>query len=86
MIDNSLVLKRFALAFIRPVHWVTRSHEPPNVWVVDEFAANAKGGTMFGADVDSAYITKGFTAFAQLSYRLWAPDSPAATPSKLYHK
>jgi hypothetical protein len=59
-----------------------------NVWVLDEFSANAKGGTMFGPGVDSAYITKGTSAFAQLSYRLWAPDAPAAptTQPKLYRK
>jgi len=55
-----------------------------NVWAVDEFSANAKGGTMFGPGVDSAYITKGWSAFAQLSYRLWAPDAPATTAPKLY--
>jgi hypothetical protein len=56
-----------------------------NVWVIDEFSANASGGTMFGPGVDSAYITKGTAAFAQLSYRLWAPDAPTAQP-RLYRK
>jgi hypothetical protein len=56
-----------------------------NVWVVDEFSANASGGTMFGPGVDSAFVTKGYSAFASLSYRLWAPDAPATAP-KLYHK
>ncbi|MGJ5177555.1 SphA family protein [Bradyrhizobium oligotrophicum] len=55
------------------------------LWVVNEFSANASGGTMFGPGVDSAFVTKGWTVFTQLSYRLWAPDEPAATP-KLYRK
>jgi hypothetical protein len=32
-------------------------------------------------------ITKGFRAFAQLSYRLWAPDEPVAAPkAPMYSK
>jgi hypothetical protein len=55
------------------------------VWALDEVSANASGGTpqLFPGPT----ITKGFTAFAQLSYRLWAPDEPVAAPkSPLYHK
>jgi hypothetical protein len=55
------------------------------VWALDEVSASASGGTpqLFPGPT----ITKGFTAFAQLSYRLWAPDEPmAAAKSSLYHK
>lgn len=31
-------------------------------------------------DEDSAAVSKGFTVFASLSYRLWAPDAPGAAP------
>ena len=55
------------------------------VWALDEVSANASGGTPQLAPGPT--ITKGFTAFAQLSYRLWAPDEPVAAPkSPLYHK
>jgi hypothetical protein len=50
------------------------------VWALDEVSSHASGGTP-QAGIDSASITKGFTAFASLSYRLWAPDEPAA-PTK----
>ncbi len=50
------------------------------VWALDEVSSHASGGTPV-AGIDSASITKGFTAFASLSYRLWAPDEPVA-PTK----
>ena len=31
-------------------------------------------------------ITKGYSVFGQLSYRLWGPDAPAPSTSKLIHK
>jgi hypothetical protein len=58
-----------------------------NVWAFDEVAANASGGTAGGPGVDSAIITKGWSAFASLSFRLWAPDEPATTPTRpQFHK
>ena len=44
----------------------------------DEVSANAPGGTpqLFPGPT----ITKGVSAFAQLSYRLWAPDAPVSPP------
>jgi hypothetical protein len=58
-----------------------------NVWATKELAANASGGTAT-LGIDSATITKGYSVFATLSYRLWAPDAPAESPSitPLYHK
>lgn len=50
-----------------------------NVWAFNEFSARASGGTLVPG-LDSATITKGFSVFASLSYRLWAPDAPAAPP------
>lgn len=43
-------------------------------WVLDEVSANAQG-----ASPGTGSITKGWTAFAQLSYRLWAPETPTET-------
>jgi hypothetical protein len=55
------------------------------VWALDEVSANAPGGSP--QLPPGPLITKGFSAFAQLSYRLWAPDPPVAAPkSPLYHK
>lgn len=44
-----------------------------NVWVLDEVSANASGGV----NPADAAITKGWTAFASISYRLWGPEAPA---------
>ncbi len=55
------------------------------VWALDEVSANASGGAP--QLPPGPLITKGFSAFAQLSYRLWAPDEPVAAPkSPIYHK
>jgi hypothetical protein len=48
-----------------------------NVWVTDEFCATASGKTPLVRGVDLASIPQGWSAFARLSYRLWAPDDPA---------
>lgn len=57
-----------------------------NVWAVNEFDAHASGGTPnFPGGSDSASITKGWKVFANLSYRLWAPEEPAKLPA-LYRK
>lgn len=45
-------------------------------WVTDEVSADAKG-----ALPSTGIITKGWTAFAQLNYRLWAPEAPVTPPS-----
>lgn len=57
-----------------------------NVWGTQEFSATASGGTAGPPGIDTAAITKGFTVFAQLSYRIWAPDAPAAQPIPRFHK
>jgi hypothetical protein len=52
-----------------------------NVWAVDEYTANASGGTAaYGVPVATGKgtIADGFRLFASVSYRLWAPDEPAA--------
>ena len=56
-----------------------------NVWAFNEFSADASGGTPI-AGIDSATITKGFSVFASLSYRLWGPDQPAPAQRPLIHK
>jgi hypothetical protein len=49
-------------------------------WAVDQVYAQASGGTAGPPGIDTASITKGWTAFASLSYRLWAPET--AEPSR----
>ncbi|MCC8953545.1 transporter [Bradyrhizobium sp. Pear77] len=56
-----------------------------NVWAFDEVSARASGGTPI-AGIDSATVTKGFSVFANLSFRLWAPDAPASTALPKFHK
>jgi hypothetical protein len=55
-----------------------------NVWALDE-SSRASGGTPAGG-VDTASITQGYSVFAQLSYRLWAPDAPAAPKKPMIYK
>lgn len=55
-------------------------------YAVDEFSHNASGGTArFAGGPDTASIAAGWKAFLTLSYRIWAPDEPKASPA-LYHK
>jgi hypothetical protein len=57
-----------------------------NVWAVDQYHADARGGTpRFTGGPDSAAVATGWKVLASLSYRLWAPDAPAAQPA-LYRK
>lgn len=57
-----------------------------NVWALNEFSASASGGTAAPGVPDTASVTKGWSVFASLSYRLWAPDEPAPLKSPLIHK
>lgn len=50
-----------------------------SVWGTQELSSNASGGTAGPPGLDTAAITKGFSVFAQLNYRIWAPDPPAPT-------
>ena len=56
-----------------------------NVWAVNEISAHASGGTPIGR-FDTATITKGFSVFASLSYRLWAPDKSPAPQRPMFRK
>jgi len=57
-----------------------------NVWGLQELSSNASGGTAGAPGFDSAAITKGFSIFAQLNYRIWAPDAPASPTVPRIHK
>jgi hypothetical protein len=53
-----------------------------NVWATREFSATASGGTAGPPGIDTASITKGYSVFANLSFRLWAPDEPPPPPRR----
>jgi hypothetical protein len=55
-----------------------------NVWATDEFSASVSGGTPLLPLSNT--ITKGYSVFAQVSYRLWGPEQAAPSPSHLIHK
>ena len=57
-----------------------------NVWAFDEVSANASRGDVALPLTPGPMITKGFSVFASLSYRLWAPESPAAPTLPRFHK
>ena len=57
-----------------------------SVWGTQELSSTASGGTAGPPGFDSAAITKGFSVFAQLNYRIWAPDAPAAPVTPRFHK
>jgi hypothetical protein len=48
-----------------------------SVWATQEVLANAKNAAVPAA-FDVSTITRGATVFATLSYRIWAPEAPAA--------
>ncbi|WP_338699064.1 transporter [Bradyrhizobium sp. 26S5] len=52
------------------------------VWATHEFSSNASGGTAGPPGIDTASITKGNSVFANLSFRLWAPDAPEGPPKR----
>jgi len=52
-----------------------------SVWGTRELSSTASGGTAGPLGTDTATITKGFTIFTQLNYRIWAPESPPAPQS-----
>jgi hypothetical protein len=54
-----------------------------NVWAPKEVAQSASGGSSpFVPNVDTASATRGYSVFASVSYRLWAPDEPASPPKR----
>ncbi|MGC2777298.1 MAG: transporter [Bradyrhizobium sp.] len=58
-----------------------------HVWATKEFAASASGGTAGPPGVDTASITRGYSVFASLSFRLWAPEAAGAPTSiPRFHK
>jgi hypothetical protein len=52
-----------------------------NFWLTDDFSSIASGKTPTGG-VDLATVVHGYSAFASISYRLWAPEetAPAKRP------
>ena len=57
-----------------------------SVWGTQELSSTARGGTAGLPGLDTAAITKGFSVFAQLNYRIWAPDPPASQVDHRYRK
>lgn len=55
-----------------------------SVWATQEVSARASGAVAGGVDVSG--ITRGFTALATLSYRLWAPEETPPTRPRLFTK
>ena len=50
-----------------------------NVWSLQELSSNASGGTTGAPGFNSAAITKGFSIFAQLNYRIWGTGGASFT-------
>jgi len=55
-----------------------------SVWATQEVSHTAHSIAPVTAATDASLITQGFTVFATLSYRLWAPEEPAKAP--MLHK
>lgn len=55
-------------------------------WMTQEVYGHASGASLasLGSPADLSATTQGMTAFLTLSYRLWAPEAPAAAP--MVHK
>jgi hypothetical protein len=52
-----------------------------SVWALDEISNNVSSPAP-----DHSTIPQGYTVFASIAYRLWAPDAPAAPKNLLIHK
>lgn len=57
-----------------------------SVWGTQELSSTASGGTAGPPGVDTATVTRGFSIFAQLNYRIWAPDAQSAPANSKIHK
>ncbi|MDR3464317.1 MAG: transporter [Xanthobacteraceae bacterium] len=55
-----------------------------SVWAADEVSVTTSGGTPNFAGVGT--ITRGWTAFATLSYQVWSPSAPAPKVSSMVTK
>jgi hypothetical protein len=55
-----------------------------NVWVTDEFYATASGKAPLVRGADLASIPQGWSAFASISYRLWAPEESTTVKRPLF--
>jgi hypothetical protein len=55
-----------------------------SVWATDEVTHTAHSIAPVTPATDVSLITQGFTVFATLSYRIWAPEEPAKAP--IIHK
>ncbi|MEH2549271.1 hypothetical protein V1283_005916 [Bradyrhizobium sp. AZCC 2262] len=55
------------------------------VWAFQDVSANASGGTP-ATGIDSATIAKGTSVFANLSFRLWAPDASSSPTRPQFRK
>ncbi|WP_100175562.1 SphA family protein [Bradyrhizobium nitroreducens] len=56
------------------------------VWGTQELSSTASGGTAGPPGIDTATITRGFSVFAQLNYRIWGPDTSSSPANSRFHK
>jgi hypothetical protein len=56
------------------------------VWGFREFSADASGGTPVIPGIDHATQVQGWKVFANLSYRIWAPDAPVQQTRPQFYK
>lgn len=57
-----------------------------SAWGAQELSSTASGGTAGPPGFDTAANSKGFSIFAQLNYRIWAPDPPSSPTLPRFHK
>lgn len=57
-----------------------------SVWGTQDLSSTVSGGTAGPAGIDTATATKGFSVFAQLNYRIWAPEPPPSPQLSRIHK
>jgi hypothetical protein len=86
IIGNSIVgnAQRFSLFAIGGLVEYNFGPASLSVWATQEVSHTAHSIAPFTPIGDTSLITQGFTVFATLSYRLWAPEEPAKAP--MLHK
>ncbi len=57
-----------------------------NVWALNDFSANTRGGTASSPGVDTASTGKFWQVFAQINFRLWSPDETPPPKIPVFRK
>jgi hypothetical protein len=76
--QNAINTNRFSVAAAGALVGYNFGPVQLNVWGFKEFNVDASGGSPTPLLRDRAAVAEGYKFFANISYRIWAPEEPAA--------